>query len=223
MSEAAKLIKEGIAHANQIALRPDVRATGPVRHPGDVGAVFGRARGDVALNNTQHGALEGEADGGDEAEGKGRGKGLGFEERRRQNAAVTGRLRDVFKNTNAADKIKERVRPSRRLDPEVPRAASMTISVECPNCGAKNRKPRCGSCQAEIADPIPVKIAWWLYGKRKDVGGWITVGALLVAIAAWYLRGPSDLTECREQAARTARSNDAMRILLGICNSRFQN
>jgi hypothetical protein len=48
----------------------------------------------------------------------------------------------------------------------------------------------------------------------------------LIALLAIVVRRPWDptnLSECRERAARTARSNDAMRVLLDVCNSQFRD
>jgi len=36
-----------------------------------------------------------------------------------------------------------------------------------------------------------------------------------------YFFSPANVSECREQAARTARSNDAMRVLISVCYSKF--
>src|SRR5215467_2935491 len=91
--------------------------------------------------------------------------------------------------------------------------------VQCPQCQAKNRRPKCGACDREIADPPVIHFAWALYDRRKSVG----IAFLISMLALFLLRpwDPANLSECREQAARTARSNDAMHILLNLCSSKF--
>jgi hypothetical protein len=97
--------------------------------------------------------------------------------------------------------------------------------VRCPHCDATNRRPRCGRCEKELEDPAAFKIAWKLYEHRLYVG--IAGIVVALAITLWspsiYIFSPSNFDECREQAARTARSNDAMRILIGVCSSKFKN
>jgi hypothetical protein len=97
--------------------------------------------------------------------------------------------------------------------------------VHCPHCAAKNRRPRCGRCEKEIADPTAIEFAWKIYEHRRYVGiaAIVSVLAIIVWGSSFYIFSPADIEECREQAARTARSNDAMRILIGVCNSRFKN
>src|ERR1700738_2509874 len=94
-------------------------------------------------------------------------------------------------------------------------------TIQRSHCNATNRRPKCGSCQKEIEDPPAIKLAWMLYDRRKYVGIAFLVSVL--AIVVWRPWEPTNLSECREQAARTARSNDAMRILLNVCNSKFRD
>jgi hypothetical protein len=96
--------------------------------------------------------------------------------------------------------------------------------VHCPHCHAINRLPRCGSCKKEIDDPPAIAVVWNLYEHRKVVG----MAFLIVAIAfvlwrPWevYFFSPANITDCREQAARTARSKDALRVLEGVCYDKF--
>jgi hypothetical protein len=97
--------------------------------------------------------------------------------------------------------------------------------VHCPHCNATNRRPKCGSCQKEIADPPVLALAWKLYEHRKVVGiASVTVALALFVWRPWegfYLFYPANVSECREQAARTARSNDAMRVLINLCYDKF--
>src|SRR5215831_5998864 len=99
--------------------------------------------------------------------------------------------------------------------------------VHCPHCKAVNRRPKCGSCQKEIADPPAIEFAWKLYEYRKTLR-YIAVGLGIMALllAIWrpiYFFAPTNRLECREQAARTARSNEAMRVLLIACQSKFSD
>jgi hypothetical protein len=97
--------------------------------------------------------------------------------------------------------------------------------VHCPHCNATNRRPKCGSCQKEIADPPAVALVWKLYQRRKIVG--VASGIVALAIFLWrpwetfHFFYPANVSECREQAARTARSNDAMRVLINLCYDKF--
>jgi hypothetical protein len=97
--------------------------------------------------------------------------------------------------------------------------------VHCPHCNAVNRRPKCGSCQKEIPDPAAIELAWKLYEHRRYAG--ITFLVVAVALVLWrpwetfYFFSPTSAAECREQAARTARSNDAMRVLISLCYSKF--
>jgi hypothetical protein len=93
--------------------------------------------------------------------------------------------------------------------------------VHCPHCNATNRRPKCGSCQKEIADPPAIEFAWKLYEHRR-YGSYIGVAAIIavVAVAVALLRpwentffSPTDYVECQEQAARTAKSAAALRVL----------
>jgi hypothetical protein len=89
--------------------------------------------------------------------------------------------------------------------------------VRCPHCNVTNRRPKCGSCQKEIVDPPAVELVWKLYEHRKVVA----VTSVLLALTAFYLLYPGDISDCREQAARTARTNDALHILIRVCNDKF--
>jgi hypothetical protein len=94
--------------------------------------------------------------------------------------------------------------------------------VHCPHCNATNRRPKCGSCRAEIADPPAIEFAWALYDRRTVVG--IALGATALFLISWptfcYIY-PATSADCEEQAARSARSNDAMRVLLRLCYEKF--
>jgi hypothetical protein len=97
--------------------------------------------------------------------------------------------------------------------------------VHCPHCDAINRRPRCGRCEKEIDDPATIRFAWKLYENRLYVG--IAGVALALAVTLWepslYIFQPANFDECREQAARTSRSNDAMRVLIDVCRSKFKS
>ena len=56
--------------------------------------------------------------------------------------------------------------------------------VHCPHCNATNRRPKCGSCQKEIADPPAVALVWKLYQHRKVVG----VASAIVALVIFLWR-----------------------------------
>jgi len=97
-------------------------------------------------------------------------------------------------------------------------------TIECPHCHTANRKPVCGRCGAQLSDPPEVRFAWALYHYRRPAAA---VGVLaFLALAAWQpwhaFGEPQNLLECQEKAARTARSNAAMHILLTACSSRFR-
>jgi hypothetical protein len=89
--------------------------------------------------------------------------------------------------------------------------------VRCPHCNVTNRRPKCGSCQKEIADPPAVELIWKLYEHRKVVA----TTSVLFALTAFYLLYPGDISDCRKQAAQTARTNDALHILISVCNDKF--
>jgi hypothetical protein len=97
--------------------------------------------------------------------------------------------------------------------------------VQCLHCNATNRRPKCGSCQKEIADPPAVALAWKLHQHRKVVG--IASIIVVLALLLWwpwetvYFFYPANISDCRAQAARTARTNDALRVLIGVCNDKF--
>lgn len=98
--------------------------------------------------------------------------------------------------------------------------------VHCQNCKTINRlAPKCGNCQAEISEPRLIRSAWWLYDHRKD--DHLVYLAVAVALSAGYFAAtgwpfsPHSSEECREDAARSARSNEAMSVLLGLCGSKF--
>ena len=97
--------------------------------------------------------------------------------------------------------------------------------VHCPHCNATNRRPKCGSCQKEIADPPAIEFAWKIYEHRRYVG--LASAIVVLTLVLWrpweatYFFSPANVSECREQAARTARSKEAMFVLLGLCHSKF--
>ena len=100
--------------------------------------------------------------------------------------------------------------------------------VHCPYCNATNRRPKCGNCQKEIADPPAIEFAWKLYEHRRYlryVGMAVAITAMAVVLwrpwETFYFFSPTNVAECREQAARTARSNDAMRVLISLCYLKF--
>jgi hypothetical protein len=84
-------------------------------------------------------------------------------------------------------------------------------TIQCSHCNATNRRPKCGSCQKEISDPPAIQLAWMLYDRRKYIE--IALLVSLFAIVAWRPWEPTNNSECRVQAARTARSNDAMHVV----------
>jgi hypothetical protein len=96
----------------------------------------------------------------------------------------------------------------------------------CSNCDTVNRlAPKCGKCQADIAEPAMIRASWWVYEHRKDKRV-IFPAIIAVLIAGYFLAvsasfAPRNLSECREQAARSAKSKEAMFVLLGLCSSKF--
>src|SRR6267378_2486495 len=88
--------------------------------------------------------------------------------------------------------------------------------VHCPHCNATNRRPKCGSCQKEIADPPGIALVWKLYRHRKVVG---TASAILaLTLLLWRLLGDLLLFLSGQLfGLRSARSNDAMRVLMRLC------
>ena len=105
------------------------------------------------------------------------------------------------------------------------RGSGAMREFHCSYCHATNRRPKCGSCQKEIAEPPAIELIWKLYQHRKVAG--VLSAVVVLALILWrpwesfYFFSPTNYTECKEQAARTARSNDAMRVLIGICSSKF--
>ena len=97
--------------------------------------------------------------------------------------------------------------------------------VHCPNCNATNRRPKCGNCQKEIADPPEITLAWKVYQHRTAAG--VASAIVLLVLIFWrpldsfYFFDPANSSECEERAARSARSNDAMRVLLRLCYEKF--
>jgi hypothetical protein len=70
-----------------------------------------------------------------------------------------------------------------------------------------------------------VRFSWWLHQHRKDKR-LIYPAIIAVLIAGYFVAtgnpyGPRNRSECREEAARTAKSKEAMAVLLGLCNSKF--
>jgi len=92
--------------------------------------------------------------------------------------------------------------------------------VHCPHCNATNRRPQCGSCQKEIADPPGIALVWKLYRHRKVVG---TASAILaLTLLLWRLLGDLLLFLSGQLfGLRSARSNDAMRVLMRLCYEKF--
>ena len=96
----------------------------------------------------------------------------------------------------------------------------------CPKCDTVNRLlPKCGKCQADIAEPAMIRMSWWLYQHRKDKR-LIFPAIITVSIAGYFLVAgkpfaPHNRAECREEAARVAKSKEAMAVLLNLCNSKF--
>jgi hypothetical protein len=77
----------------------------------------------------------------------------------------------------------------------------------------------------EIADPAMIALAWKLYEHRRYVGiACLAVALALILWSPWegfYFFPPTNYQDCKERAARTARSNEAMRIIIGVCYSKF--
>jgi len=101
--------------------------------------------------------------------------------------------------------------------------------VHCPHCNATNRRPKCGSCQKEIADPPAIEFAWKLYEHRR-YGSYIGVAVIIAVVAgalwrpwenSFFFSSPTNYVECQEQAARTAKSAAALRVLLSVYYSKF--
>ncbi len=100
--------------------------------------------------------------------------------------------------------------------------------VHCPHCNATNRRPKCGSCQKEIADPTTIEFAWKLYEYRR-CGKYVGIAFIVAVLGVVLWRpwetfsffSPTNVSECRKQAARTAKSDAAMRVLIGECSSKF--
>jgi len=93
--------------------------------------------------------------------------------------------------------------------------------VHCPHCSATNRRPN-AVCQREISEPAAIVLGWKLYEQRRYVGIAFVASLLLLVLWRPWEFSPANQAECREQAARTARSNDAMRVLLGVCYDKFR-
>lgn len=97
-------------------------------------------------------------------------------------------------------------------------------TLECPRCYATNRRPVCGRCKTELSEPREVKLAWYISQRRRQAGA-VAVLALasLVLWQIWQGSGePRNFVECQDKAARTARSNAAMHVLLAGCSARFR-
>lgn len=95
--------------------------------------------------------------------------------------------------------------------------------IRCPHCKARNRRPRCGGCQAEIIEPRIVNLARTLHEHRKHSAAVLVIALLTLAFwRPWEIYYPANLLECKEQAARTAKSKQAMWILVDACSQRFQ-
>jgi len=98
--------------------------------------------------------------------------------------------------------------------------------IICPHCKARNRRPKCGSCQTEIPEPRAIEIAWKLYDRRTPLA--ISFTIIILAFGLWRIWedmvfAPATYSECRQRASRTARSNAAMYVLLSECSSRFRD
>jgi hypothetical protein len=104
---------------------------------------------------------------------------------------------------------------------------------QCARFIARTATPRIGDPSAAVAKrrsatPPAIEFAWKLHEHRRYlryVGIAFTVAALAIVLwrpwETFYFFSPANVSECREQAARTARSNDAMRVLLSVCYSKF--
>jgi hypothetical protein len=97
-------------------------------------------------------------------------------------------------------------------------------TLECPHCHATNRRPVCGRCRTELSEPREVKLAWYVSQRRRQAGAAaVSVLATLVLWQIWQASDePRNLVDCQEKAARTARSNAAMHVLLAGCSARFR-
>jgi len=72
-----------------------------------------------------------------------------------------------------------------------------------------------------------IALSWKLYEHRRFIGiACLTVALALILWRPWegvYFFAPTNYQDCKEQAARTARSNEAMRALIGVCYSKFSS
>lgn len=105
------------------------------------------------------------------------------------------------------------------------------MEIRCQNCQKINYlRPPCAYCkhdlvEAKITDPKIVEMSWWLYRHRRDMR--VIYPAVLAALLVGYLIAtgspfaPRSHQECMEDAARSAKSVQAMRVLIDLCNSKF--
>lgn len=75
-----------------------------------------------------------------------------------------------------------------------------------------------------MGEPLEVKLAWHVSQYRKPVGAAVLLaaGGLNLWLLLLVADEPHNFVECQEKAARTARSNAAMQVLLSACSSRFR-
>jgi hypothetical protein len=76
-----------------------------------------------------------------------------------------------------------------------------------------------------LKQPAMIRISWWVYEHCKDKR-LIYPAIITVLITGYFLAtgnpfAPHNLAECREEAARSAKSREAMHVLLNLCNSKF--
>lgn len=95
--------------------------------------------------------------------------------------------------------------------------------IRCDHCDAVNRRPVCGRCRSELVEPLFIKVAWLVFHFRKQL--YLVFAVAGVCIYMWtpweLFQSPRNYVECKERAARTARSNAAMYVLISNCSARF--
>ncbi|TPQ27742.1 hypothetical protein C2U70_30210 [Bradyrhizobium guangdongense] len=75
-----------------------------------------------------------------------------------------------------------------------------------------------------MSEPLEVKLAWYVsrYRKPASAAVLLAAGGLILWLLGLAADEPHNFVECQEKAARTARSNAAMQVLLSACSSRFR-
>ena len=95
--------------------------------------------------------------------------------------------------------------------------------IRCKHCQTVNRKPVCGRCRTELIEPLFIRGAWQVFRYRKKLS--FAAAAAVCAAYLWapweILQRPRTYVECKEHAARTARTNAAMYVLISNCSARF--